>query len=466
MEVFMDNFTVYADSFDACLENLSKVLTRCIDTNLVLNIEKELCWDIWYPTEASRLKNQRLTSSPLFQTLLLCSRHAGFYRRFIKNFSKVALPLSKLLQKDVDFKFDQPYVEAFQELKNRLASAPILQAPNSELPFDLMCDTSNSTLGAVLGQRDRVGKPMHVIAYMSRGPGPELLAIVFALEKFRSYLLGSKIIVFSDHVVLRFLLKKPDAKLRLIRWMLLLQELIIEIRDKKGSEKSVVHYLRQIERESDPIPIRDEFHQRHPGYTRRDFKAMPNISYGMILTFGDSTMIKCILDAKIKSVFQFCHATSRSGHYGSTRTTRKVLDCGFYWPTIFRHAYQFVSTNEKCQKSGMAIRRRHKIPQQPILFYKVFDVLGIDFMEPFLVSNGYSYILLAIDYVSRWVEAIATKTNDARVVMYFLKSNIFCWFGVSKALISDQGSHFCNRAMPSLLHKYGVVHRVATAYHP
>ncbi|RDX83352.1 Gag-Pol polyprotein, partial [Mucuna pruriens] len=87
-------------------------------------------------------------------------------------------------------------------------------------------------------------------------------------------------------------------------------------------------------------------------------------------------------------------------------------------------------------------------------------------MGPFPVSNGYSYILLAVDYMSRWVEAIATKTNDAKVVVDFWKSNIFYRFGVPKRLISDQGSHLCNRAMSSLLHKYGVVHRIATTYHP
>ncbi|RDY06044.1 gag-pol, partial [Mucuna pruriens] len=106
----------------------------------------------------------------------------------------------------------------------------------------------------------------------------------------------------------------------------------------------------------------------------------------------------------------------------------------------------------------MAITRRHEMPQQPILFCEVFDVWGIDFMGPFPVSNGYSYILLAIDYVSRWVEAIATKTNDAKVVVDFLKCNIFCRFGMPKALLSDQGSHFCNRAMSSFLHKYRNCH--------
>ncbi|RDX75725.1 pol, partial [Mucuna pruriens] len=104
-----------------------------------------------------------------------------------------------------------------------------------------------------------------------------------------------------------------------------------------------------------------------------------------------------------------------------------------------------------------------KCPQQPILFCEIFDVWGIDFMGPFPVSNGYSYILLVVDYVLRWVEIIATKTNDAKVVVNFLKSNI-SFAGLS--LISDQGSHFCNRAMSSLLHKYGLVHRLAMAYHP
>ncbi|RDY11044.1 Pro-Pol polyprotein, partial [Mucuna pruriens] len=102
------------------------------------------------------------------------------------------------------------------------------------------------------------------------------------------------------------------------------------------------------------------------------------------------------------------------------------------------------------------------MPQQPIMFCEIFDIWGIDFMGPFLVSNGYSHILLVINYVSRW----PPKTNDAKVVVDFLKSNIFCRFGVPKALISDQGSHLCNKAMSSWLPKYGVVHKVTIAYHP
>ncbi|RDX80359.1 Retrovirus-related Pol polyprotein from transposon opus, partial [Mucuna pruriens] len=143
MEVFMDDFTVYADSFDACLENLSKVLTRCINTNLVLNFEnchfmvtKGIVLGYLVSNrgiEVDKSKIDIITFLPnhiSMREVRSFLGHARFNRRFIKNFSKIALPLPKLLQKDVDFKFDQPCVEAFQELKNRLTSAPILQAPN------------------------------------------------------------------------------------------------------------------------------------------------------------------------------------------------------------------------------------------------------------------------------------------------------------------------------------------------
>ncbi|RDY14250.1 putative mitochondrial protein, partial [Mucuna pruriens] len=192
---------------------------------------------------------------------------------------------------------------------------------------------------------------------------------------------------------------------------------------------------------------------------------MPNTTYGMILTFGESVMIKSYAGES------WTTRSIQSSNFVMHHLEEAIMDQlrqleKFYWPTIFRHAYQFVSTYEKCQKAGMTINRRHEMPQQPILFCEVFNVWGIDFMGPFQVSNWYSYILLVVDYGSRCVEAIATKTNDAKVVVNFLKFNIFCRFGVPKALISDQESHLCNRAMSALLHKYGVVHRVATTYHP
>ncbi|CAM8950710.1 unnamed protein product [Rhodiola kirilowii] len=106
------------------------------------------------------------------------------------------------------------------------------------------------------------------------------------------------------------------------------------------------------------------------------------------------------------------------------------------------------------------------MPQVPILVNDVFDIWGIDFMGPFPISCGFAYILVAVDYVSKWVEAIATRCDDAKTVVDFLRANIFCRYGVPKAIISDQGTHFCNRMMAATLRHYHVLHRTSTAYHP
>ncbi|TQD94872.1 hypothetical protein C1H46_019510 [Malus baccata] len=100
------------------------------------------------------------------------------------------------------------------------------------------------------------------------------------------------------------------------------------------------------------------------------------------------------------------------------------------------------------------------------LMVELFDVWGVDFMGPFPTSFGYSYILVAVDYVSNWIKAIATKTNDSKVVLGFLHDMIFTRFGTPRAVISDGGSHFCNKAFAALLKKYKITHRITTPYHP
>ena len=120
---------------------------------------------------------------------------------------------------------------------------------------------------------------------------------------------------------------------------------------------------------------------------------------------------------------------------------------------------------DKCQRLGK-ISRRHMMPLNPILVVDLFDVWGIDFMGPFPSSFRYIYILVGVDFVSKWVEAVPCRAADHRVVLKFLKENIFSRFGVPKAIISDRGSHFCNKPFKNLLTKYGVKHKVATPYHP
>ena len=193
--------------------------------------------------------------------------HVGFYRRFIKDFSQIAKPLSNLLVQGTTFEFNAKCLRVISVLKDKLVSAPIVVALGWSFPFELMCDASDFTIGAVLGHKQE--KIFQVIYYTSRTLNDaqlnyattekELLAIVFAFEKFRPYLIGNKVVVHTDHSAIKYLMTKKDTKPRLIRWVLLLQEFEVEIKDKKGTENLVADHLSRLEGASDEVQVNDDF---------------------------------------------------------------------------------------------------------------------------------------------------------------------------------------------------------------
>ncbi|GJY58011.1 reverse transcriptase domain-containing protein [Tanacetum coccineum] len=412
VEVFMDDFSIFGNSFDKCLNNLDKMLQRCKDAHLVLNWEK-----CHFMVKEGIVLGHKVSSAGLevdkekidvilklppptnIKGVRSFLGYDGFYRRFIKDFSKISRPITKLLEKDTPFEFNDECQKAFKLLKKKLTRAPMIVSPNWNLPFELMCDASDFAVGAVLGQKD--GKNFHPIYFASKilnlaqqkytVTEKELMAVVFVFRKFRSYLILSKIIVHTNHSALKKIFKKQDAKPRLIRWILLLQEFNIEIKDKT--------------------------------YT--------------------SMIKRCVSGPETRTILDQCHHEPTSGHYGLNVTAKKVLDSGFYWPTIIKEAHTLVRLCEACPKTGN-ISKHDEMPLTNIQVCEIFDVWGIDFMGPFLKSHKFEFILVAVDHVSKWAKAQSLPTNDARVVINFLKK-LFCHFGMPKALINDRGGSMgCN----------------------
>ena len=247
MEIFMDDFTVCGSGFEHCLQNLGTILHRCQDKNLALNWEK--CH--FMKTEGIVL-GHRISAAGLevdkaeisvIKTLLPPTTikgirsflgHTGFYRIFIRDFSKIARPLCRLLEKDAKSNFDESCQYSFEEIKSRLVEAPIMAKPDWNKEFEIMCDASDYATGVVLGQK--VDKMFRAIYYFSKTfneaqenystTEKEMLAMVFACEKFSPYILGSHVIIHIDHVAIKYLMANKEAKPRLIRWVLLLSNLI------------------------------------------------------------------------------------------------------------------------------------------------------------------------------------------------------------------------------------------------
>ncbi|GJX35203.1 reverse transcriptase domain-containing protein [Tanacetum coccineum] len=316
------------------------------------------------------------------------------------------------------------------------------------------------------------------------------------MDQMLERLAGNEYYCFLD------LFAKKDAKARLMRWILLLQEFDIDVRDKKGAENLAADHLSRLENphqdkfenkeinEAFPletlgsIALQDQstpwfadFANYHAGkfvikgmtsqQKNKFFKDVKHYFWDDPFLFkicADQVIRRCVSGQEALDILKACHSGPTGGHYGANYTARKIFDSGFYWPTIYKDAHDFVTRCDICQRQGK-ITQRDEMPQNSIQVCEIFDIWGIDFMGPFPSSRGNKYILVAVDYLSKWVEAKALPTNDARVVCKFLKT-LFSRFGAPRAIISDRGTHFCNDQFTKVMLKYGVTHRLSTAYHP
>ncbi|GJT69604.1 reverse transcriptase domain-containing protein [Tanacetum coccineum] len=339
VKVFIEDFSVFRNTFDKCLNNLNKMLQRCKDAHLVLNWEK-----CHFMVKEGIVLGHKVSSAGL----------------------KVDKAKIDLLEKDTPFEFDDECQEAFDLLKEKLTCAPVI--------------------------------------------------------------------------------------------ILLLQEFNIEVKDRKGIENVAADHLSRIK--NDEISNDSEVDDNCLGETLMEINTKDEPWLTDFANYLVSDIIPKGMTYQQKNKF----FSDLKHYFWEEPYLFKVCSDGLYWPTIIKESHTIARQCEACQKT-VNISKHDEMPLNNIQVCEIFDIWGIDFMGPFPKSYKFEYILVAVDYVSKWAKAQALPTNDARVVITFLKK-LFCHFGMPKALINDRGTHFCNKIMERTMKRYGVNHRFSTSYHP
>ena len=536
LEVFMDDFAVFSTWVDH-LTYLRKTFQRCRETNLKLHPGK-----CFFGIMSGLLLGHIISKRGLevdfdkvkVMIALLPPKNVreirgflgcvGYYRRFIDSYARLASPLTELLKKDVEYVWTEARQQAFEELKKRLVTAPILTPPDWGKPFHVTLDASGWCLGAILWQEDEEGRE-RPIYYASRQMSPaernytaterEALAVIYACKKFRHYLLGYEVIFHTDHDALKYLVNKPDLSGRLARWILLLQEFNYTVVVKSGKSNCNADYLsRQRGPESStdlPADFPDEFPEvpeaklpepekdvpvylvegsddsdfqgiihylqtgQYPDLLNREEKSIFQhqvapycLIRGVLFRMGaDDKLRRCLEVQYRRPVMRALHEGPAGGHFAAVSTMERIRTAGYWWPHLNRDVKEFVRSCDPCQRTGAPSFRNHW-PLTPIIPLAPFAKWGIDFIGPIFPvgSRRNRYIVLATDYATKWVEARATPRNDASTAATFLFEQIMMRFGCPLELVSDRGTHFLNETIEQITDLYHIKHRKTTPYNP
>ncbi|GKD34439.1 reverse transcriptase domain-containing protein, partial [Tanacetum coccineum] len=335
--------------------------------------------------------------------------HAGFYRRFIKDFSKISRPMTHLFEKNTPFIFSDECIQAFETLKEKLTKASILIAPDWDLPFELMCDASDFAIGVVLGQRHE--KHFRPIYYASKilseaeshytMTEKETLDVVYAFEKFWSYLILNKSIVYTDYSALKYLFAKKDSKARLLRWVLLLQEFKFKVIDTKGAENLAADHLSRLENPYENLLGLKEKNETFPLETLNMDFIGPHFTEMPMTWSPDVTLVN--VKEKFRNVMK-CHKIPSK--------FAKSLTCGasISWGRSRLHegtnTYSWPSIT--CQNG---LKRKRSPPTTPELFANFLNLSSPDSV-PLVLSLVIAAPIFAMTSLQRTISENCASWSD------------------------------------------------------
>eukprot|EP00253_Pinus_taeda_P003643 PITA_03643 len=421
----MDDFTLYGSNFQEALTNLRKVLTKCVEMNLSPSPEK--CEFVM--TEGTVLGDtisqqglqvdpnkiaiiQRVPPPQKVRDVQSFLGLAGYYRRFIKDFSKLASPLFGILGKYVEFIWTDNCQEALGALKGKLVTAPILRGPNWALPFHIHIDASNKAIGATLEQVEE--KLPYAIYFVSEEgmvddqmSNEHMFAISVLSPWFAdiaNYLVSTQ---FPPHL-------SSKEKSKIVR---------------KSSTFTWIG--------------------------------------GNLFKHGPDQILRCcVREEEVLDILLTCHDGPCGGHFVAKRTSFKILQVGYYWSTLHRDVRRYISQCDRCQSMGK-LTPRDEMPLQSQVSCEPFEKWGMDFVGPINpASKQKSYIIVCMDYLTKLAETKEIKGETQGKVAKFLRENIFYKFGYPRELVTDQGSQFTSDLIEDILAHHRIKHRTSTPYHP
>ena len=455
---------------------------------------------------------------------------AGYYRKFIHNFATLTYPLVELTKKGKPFCWTEVHDTAFSALKASLCATPVLAFPILDRQFVLQTDASDVGLGAVLTQIDG-NENERVVSYASRtlsdceknysATEKELLAVVFAVEYFRVYLLGRKFLLLTDHIALRWL-HSTEPKGRRARWIMDLQEYEFEVHHRPGTQNSNADALSRLPQKNsintvlssevnqsparpaalacltmltpekdlqqaqleDPsiakvIEIKTSGFPKPPYFVWAKNKRLSAFwSCWENLFIVDGILVKSpqnprnvpnyavvVPEKLVHQVMSGLHCSSFGGHLGISKTISRAKD-RFYWPQMRRCIRTFVQSCRVCGEVKISTSAT-KAPLCPINVSEPFIFWAMDYMGPLPeTSRGNKHILVVMDHFTKWCEAFPTQDQKARTVANILVSKIFSRFGPPVAIHSDQGSNFESNLIHEVCNIMGIHKSRTTAYHP
>lgn len=502
---YLDDVIIVTESFEKHLEILDIVFDKLIKAGLTLNKEKcqfcrrELKY-LGYVVNGNGLsvdpdkikailsiptpKNQREVRSVLGM--------ASWYRRFVPDYATILAPVTALLKRGTKFDWDEKCEEAWGKLKGFLTSAPVLSCPNFDLPFVVQTDASDFGLGAVLSQTD-VNGGEHVVAYLSRSltkaerkysvTEKECLAVIFAIEKLRPYIEGTRFTVVTDHYSLLWLHNLKDPMGRLARWAVRLQGFDFEVVHRKGKEHLVPDCLSRSVPRVDVIEFEFPIVPKDRWYVTKCRKVESNpllfpdwrITEGRLykrvrtsgrISSGDADWKIVVPKDSRAEVFKRFHDHPVSGHAGVFKTFHRII-ADYYWPKMRSDIQAYVRRCRVCleqkplQKASAGLMGRHPVVDRP------WQLTSADLIGPLpRSSQGFRYMLVIHDCFTKYPVVIALRSATASLVTKHVEESVFLTYGVPQYLICDNGGQFKSGMFRDLLKKYGVTPLYTAYYHP